>query len=118
MSRRARSPILRSGRIRSGHCNSSAGERASIKHLMLLSRHWAPWRRESRSQSAGRSSAARGYAAFAGRTPDDLPSLVHEGFLLLLADPFVVVHSSALEALGEVSLPGQSTARARDLALA
>jgi hypothetical protein len=65
-----------------------------------------------------RGAAARAYAAFASRAPDDLPSLVHEGFLLLLADPFVLVHSSALEALGEVSLPGQYTARARELALA
>jgi len=37
--------------------------------------------------------------------PDSLPSLVHETFLVLITDPFVVVHRAALRVLKEGYLP-------------
>jgi hypothetical protein len=38
---------------------------------------------------------------------DDLPSLVHDAFLLLLSDPIIGVHQSAVEALERISLPAE-----------
>jgi hypothetical protein len=64
-----------------------------------------------------RCAAAEAYAALAKRDPDGLPSLVHEGFMLLLSDPFVFVHDRAVEALRKVSLPAQYIPRARNVLL-
>jgi hypothetical protein len=36
---------------------------------------------------------------------DNLPSLLHDSLLVLLTDPFVIVHSAALRALDKVDLP-------------
>jgi hypothetical protein len=54
-----------------------------------------------------RASAATAYGELTKTATDDLPSLVHEAFLLLLLDPYVVVHSSAIHALREARLPDQ-----------
>lgn len=37
----------------------------------------------------------------------DLPSLVHDAFLLLLSDPIIGVHQSAVEALERISFPAE-----------
>ncbi len=37
--------------------------------------------------------------------PDDLPALLHETFLTLLRDPYVIVHTSAVRALHPAALP-------------
>jgi hypothetical protein len=58
-----------------------------------------------------RAAAADAYSHLAARDPDDLPPLVHETFLLLLLDPFVIVHSAAVEALRKVSLPARYNSR-------
>lgn len=60
-----------------------------------------------------RGAAAESYASFAGTSADDLPSLVHESFLLLLRDPFVYVHSRAVACLLQVSLPSAYLARVK-----
>lgn len=52
-----------------------------------------------------RAAAADAYADFGKQSLEDLPELVHETFLLLLTDPYVIVHSAAVHALREVSLP-------------
>lgn len=53
-----------------------------------------------------RASAARAYAALARAVgPDDVPPLLHETFLVLLRDPYVVVHKAAVRALDQVRLP-------------
>lgn len=62
----------------------------------------------SRSQLV-RAAGAEAYGLMAKDNPDDLPSLVHETFLLLLGDPFVIVHYAALDALRKVSLPARFT---------
>ena len=53
-----------------------------------------------------RGTAAEAYAMLGRRSADDLPSLVHDTFMLLLADPYVFVQSKAVDALNGVSLPG------------
>jgi hypothetical protein len=58
-----------------------------------------------------RAAAAKAYSQLAKKNPDDLPSLVHETFLLLLTDPYVIVHTAAVEALREVRLPTEFTDR-------
>jgi len=58
-----------------------------------------------------RAAAARAYAEIAKNRAEDLPPLVHESFLLLLMDPYVAVHSAAINTLREVSLPEAFTPR-------
>jgi hypothetical protein len=58
-----------------------------------------------------RAAAAKAYSQLAKKNPDDLPSLVHETFLLLLTDPYVIVHTAAVQALREVRLPTEFTDR-------
>jgi hypothetical protein len=58
-----------------------------------------------------RAAAAKAYSQLAKKNPDDLPSLIHETFLLLLSDPYVIVHTAAVDALREVSLPAEFTHR-------
>ena len=66
------------------------------------------------SQSAlVRGAAAEAYAVFAAHDSEDLPALVHQEFLLLLTDPYVYVHSCALEALSETPMPQAYTPRVR-----
>lgn len=43
---------------------------------------------------------------------ESLPTLVHETFLVLLADPYVIVHRSALRVLADVKLPEACLAEA------
>jgi len=38
-------------------------------------------------------------------SPDSLPKLLHETFLILLSDPFVAVHKAALQSLRRVRIP-------------
>ncbi|WP_066269890.1 hypothetical protein [Hydrogenophaga palleronii] len=52
-----------------------------------------------------RMAAARALQELRGSRVSDLPSLVHDAFLLLLSDPIVGVHQSAAEALERISLP-------------
>ena len=54
-----------------------------------------------------RAAAALAYGRLTKIAAEDLPSLVHEAFLLLLLDPYVVVHSCAVDALREVRFPSQ-----------
>ena len=59
-----------------------------------------------------RGAAAEAYWRLAKSGADDLPALVHESFLLLLADPYAFVHSAAVRALDGVTLPAEFTQRA------
>jgi hypothetical protein len=59
-----------------------------------------------------RAAGARAYAEVARAHAEDLPRLLHESFLLLLQDPFVIVHSSAAHALGSTRLPEDLERRA------
>jgi len=52
-----------------------------------------------------RREAATAYGELAVEASEDLPSLVHESFLVLLLDPYVAVHSAAIDALRRVQLP-------------
>jgi HEAT repeat protein len=52
-----------------------------------------------------RSAAAGACGALARYEPEDLPELLHDTFLLLLSDPFVIVHQSAVEALEQFPVP-------------
>jgi hypothetical protein len=58
-----------------------------------------------------RAAGAEAYAGLAKGSPEDLPALVHETFLLLLTDPYVIVHSAAVDALREVALPDSYSAK-------
>ena len=59
-----------------------------------------------------RAAAATAYGELTKTAGEDLPSLVHDGFLVLLLDPYVVVHSSAVYALRHARLPAQFRAGA------
>jgi hypothetical protein len=59
-----------------------------------------------------RREAATAYGELAANASEDLPSLVHESFLVLLRDPYVVVHSAAIDALRRVQLPTRFLANA------
>jgi hypothetical protein len=52
-----------------------------------------------------RAAAVRAYGDVLGRAPEDLPPLLHETFLTSLTDPFVIVHSAAVELLDHHRLP-------------
>lgn len=52
-----------------------------------------------------RMAAARAVQELRASRVNDLPSLVHDAFLLLLSDPIIGVHQSAAEALERISLP-------------
>jgi len=52
-----------------------------------------------------RMAAARALQEVRGSRVADLPSLVHDAFLLLLSDPIIGVHQCAAEALQRISLP-------------
>jgi hypothetical protein len=52
-----------------------------------------------------RMAAARALQELRGSRVTDLPSLVHDAFLLLLSDPIIGVHQSAVEALERISFP-------------
>ncbi|MBA5867588.1 MAG: hypothetical protein GDA67_12930 [Nitrospira sp. CR1.3] len=54
-----------------------------------------------------RAEAATAYGTLSNKAADDLPTLMHESFLVLLLDPYVVVHKAAVEALREARLPDQ-----------
>lgn len=53
-----------------------------------------------------RSAASSAYVELCGAvSPDSLPKLLHETFLILLSDPFVAVHKAALQSLRRVRIP-------------
>ncbi|WP_390348799.1 hypothetical protein ACFJIS_14590 [Variovorax boronicumulans] len=52
-----------------------------------------------------RMAAARALRELRGSCVMSLPSLVHDAFLLLLSDPIIGVHQSAVEALERISFP-------------
>jgi hypothetical protein len=57
------------------------------------------------SESLVRAAGASAYGALADDAADDLPQLMHETFLLLLQDSFVVVHQAAVHVLRGTRLP-------------
>jgi hypothetical protein len=58
-----------------------------------------------------RSASASAYSQLAKEDTEGIPSLLHESFLLLLRDPYVIVHTAAIDALANVTLPGKFNAR-------
>ena len=52
-----------------------------------------------------RAAGAEAYGHIAQDNADDLPALLHETFILLLTDSYVMVHSAAIEALRKVDVP-------------
>ena len=52
-----------------------------------------------------RAAGAEAYGHIAQDNADDLPALLHETFILLLTDSYVMVHSVAIEALRKVDVP-------------
>lgn len=58
-----------------------------------------------------RAAAATAYGKVINRDPDDLPPLLHDTFITLLSDPYVVVHSAALEVLDRRWLPSDHDQR-------
>lgn len=52
-----------------------------------------------------RASAVHAYGDVIDRNPDDLPPLLHETFMTLLTDVYVIVHSAAVELLDRHRLP-------------
>jgi hypothetical protein len=52
-----------------------------------------------------RSAAAEAYGELIQRDPDDLPPLLHETFITLLTDPYLIVHSAALNVIDQHCLP-------------
>lgn len=63
-----------------------------------------------------RAAAAELYGSFTKRTdPDDLPNLLHETFLVLLRDPYLIVHRTAVRVLNPDSIPSELRRKALDL---
>lgn len=63
-----------------------------------------------------RAAAAELYGSFTKRTePDDLPNLLHETFLVLLRDPYLIVHRTAVRAINPSSIPAELRRKALDL---
>jgi Fe-S-cluster formation regulator IscX/YfhJ len=52
-----------------------------------------------------RAAGIRAYSDVINRSPDDLPPLLHETFMTLLTDLYVIVHSAAVEVLDRHRLP-------------
>lgn len=52
-----------------------------------------------------RAAGAEAYGHVAQRNADDLPALLHETFILLLTDSYVMVHSAAIATLRNVDVP-------------
>lgn len=53
-----------------------------------------------------RSAASAAYVELCDSvSPDSLPNLLHETFLILLSDPFVAVHKAALQSLSRLRIP-------------
>lgn len=65
-----------------------------------------------------RMAAARALQELRSLRVSDLPSLVHDAFLLLLSDPIIGVHQSAVEALERISLPEEYENRITDRLMA
>jgi hypothetical protein len=63
------------------------------------------------SSTLVRAASAYAYSQLSKHDPEDLPSLVHESFMLLLLDPYVIVHTAAVDALDKVTLPTRYTQR-------
>ena len=60
-----------------------------------------------------RAAAAEAYGKIVKGSGDDLPDLVHDAFLLLLQDPYVIVHTSAVRALRSAKPPARFNTRIR-----
>ncbi|MFL6305700.1 MAG: hypothetical protein ACJ72H_19400 [Candidatus Sulfotelmatobacter sp.] len=58
-----------------------------------------------------RAASASAYGQLAREDTEGIPSLLHESFLLLLRDPYVIVHAAAVKALANVTLPAKFNAR-------
>jgi hypothetical protein len=54
-----------------------------------------------------RAKAASAYKEIAKNAAEDLPDLVHQSFLVLINDPYVIVHRAAVNALKEVNIPSR-----------
>ncbi|ABR91931.1 Hypothetical protein mma_1004 [Janthinobacterium sp. Marseille] len=55
----------------------------------------------------GRAAAATAIGEIGSRRLAELPNMVGEAFLLMLSDPYVIVHKSAVRALRQVRLPDE-----------
>ncbi|MGI9102555.1 MAG: hypothetical protein ACR2IF_08935 [Terriglobales bacterium] len=64
-----------------------------------------------------RAAAARGYGEVIADSADDFPPLLHETFITLLSDPYVIVHSAALNVLDRARLPDEYNDRLRLMVL-
>lgn len=60
-----------------------------------------------------RAAAASAYAEIAEEAGEDLPRLMHETFLLLLQDPYIIVHAAAVHAVRRARLPKDLAESAR-----
>jgi hypothetical protein len=60
-----------------------------------------------------RAAAAYAYAEIAEEAGEDLPRLMHETFILLLQDPYVIVHAAAVHAVRRTRLPKDLAESAR-----
>jgi hypothetical protein len=99
-----------------GHNDFKAGLTKSLGHMASSpegSRLALPglYQAMTNGSTLVRAAGAEAYSELAAKDPEDFPSLVHETFLLLLSDPYVIVHSAAVEALRKVSLPVRYNAR-------
>lgn len=57
------------------------------------------------SSTLVRAAGAKVIGKLSRRGHDDVPSLLYEAFVVLLGDPYVIVHKAAVRALGHVKLP-------------
>lgn len=60
-----------------------------------------------------RAAAAKCIADLGSRRLGEMPSLVAEAFLLMLSDPFVIVHKAAVSALRQIHLPDEFRSRVK-----
>jgi hypothetical protein len=89
---------FKAGLVRSiGHMGASP----AASKLVLPALYQAITNQSVRVRAAG----AEAYGHIAQDNADDLPALLHETFILLLTDPYVMVHSAAIGALRKVDVP-------------
>jgi hypothetical protein len=101
-------PVLRASLLRS--LSTLGGKPAAAQALPTL------YSALTDPDQGVRAAAAVLYGSFTKRTePDDLPNLLHEPFLVLLRDPYLIVHRTAVRALDPDSIPSELRRKAVDL---
>lgn len=85
--------------------NNSSGLRAMLPYLynVMVS-----------GEVAGRAAAADALREIGSRRFAELPSLVGEGLMLMILDPYVMVHQAAVSALARIRLPEEFHLRVTD----